>query len=322
MTMATMDSHNSVIISFIITDYNIPIPLLRECIESILSLEIKVEEREIILVDDGSEISPESEIKDFSPQITYIRQENQGLSVARNVGIDASQGKYIQFVDGDDCLLPNYKDCFESIVKNDSDMLFFGLSNQKTTLFPGKTKIIGTGVQHMLVNNLKASACGYIFRKELLADKLRFTKGILHEDEEFTPLLTLNAKNVAQYDGAAYYYRERENSIVHSESPEHVKRRFNDFIGIILRLKEKTSSLQGDARKALSRRVNQLSMDYIFNAMTIMKDETDLDSAMKKLEENKLIPLPVQTYTMKYFAFSVLTHSRLGWAMLTKYLRR
>jgi len=45
-------------ISFIIPYYNVPTEMLRECVESILALSLSPEEREIIIVDDGSERSP------------------------------------------------------------------------------------------------------------------------------------------------------------------------------------------------------------------------------------------------------------------------
>lgn len=46
------------LVSFIITTYNLPIQYLKECIDSILQLSLNAKEREIILVDDGSDICP------------------------------------------------------------------------------------------------------------------------------------------------------------------------------------------------------------------------------------------------------------------------
>ena len=67
------------LISFIITYYNLPVEMLRECIESILQLSIPSEEREIILIDDGSDMSPLNELIDYRDQMIYLRQYNQGL---------------------------------------------------------------------------------------------------------------------------------------------------------------------------------------------------------------------------------------------------
>ena len=45
-------------ISFIITTYNLPVELLLECLNSILQLTLRPEEREVIIIDDGSDLSP------------------------------------------------------------------------------------------------------------------------------------------------------------------------------------------------------------------------------------------------------------------------
>lgn len=64
------------LVSFIVPVYNVPEKLLRLCIESIIRLPLKESEREIIVVDDGSDIPPTSVISSFVNQITYIRQSN------------------------------------------------------------------------------------------------------------------------------------------------------------------------------------------------------------------------------------------------------
>lgn len=62
---------------------------------------------EAILVDDGSNDNSESICKSFclkDKRFLYMRQENQGVSLARNAGINKSNGRYLVFVDADDCL--------------------------------------------------------------------------------------------------------------------------------------------------------------------------------------------------------------------------
>lgn len=309
-------------ISFIITDYNLPIALLRECIESILALDINSDNREVILVDDGSDHSPESELSDLLPEVRYIRQENKGLSVARNVGIQVSKGEYIQFVDGDDYLLPSYNDCVGSIIKNSFDILFFGRVSAKSPVSRGKTIPQESGVEYMLHNNLYASAWGYIFKKELLGDDLMFTPAIYHEDEEFTPLLTIRAKNVAQYSAPAYFYRVREDSIVHSSEKVHLQHRINDFIGVIIRLNNKLDSLDAKGKSALVRRINQITMDLVYNIILITGSRQKLQETLSYLEDSGLNPLPVRFYTIKYFSFSLLAKTEIGRRILFKVIHK
>lgn len=61
---------------------------------------------EIIVVDDGSTDNT-PEVAARYPDVRFIRQENQGVSVARNAGLRESAGSYLVFLDGDDRLLPD-----------------------------------------------------------------------------------------------------------------------------------------------------------------------------------------------------------------------
>src|SRR5262245_30899367 len=58
---------------------------------------------EVIVVDDGSEDNPAAVLAQF-PEVRIIRQENQGLATARNVGLRASCASHIVFLDADDRL--------------------------------------------------------------------------------------------------------------------------------------------------------------------------------------------------------------------------
>ena len=58
------------------------------------------------MVDDGSTIDPKPFLNEYLPFITYIRKKNGGVSSARNVGIMASNGEYLAFLDSDDLWLP------------------------------------------------------------------------------------------------------------------------------------------------------------------------------------------------------------------------
>ena len=91
-------------ISVIVSIYNVE-PYVNRCIESIVSQ--TYDALEIILVDDGSldrsgKICDEWAVKD--PRIIVIHQRNQGISAARNSGLNRASGTFIALIDGDDFL--------------------------------------------------------------------------------------------------------------------------------------------------------------------------------------------------------------------------
>lgn len=295
------------LISFIVTDYNIPGGMLRQCIDSILSLNLKPEEREIIVIDDGSDIPSSDKMKDVTEDIIVIRQENMGLSSARNNGLKRSTGRYIQFVDGDDCIIPSvYNACIDILrLHQQTDMVMFRLSpsarHNKHVLFKGPIN----GTDYMTHHNLHGSACGYIAGKHLF-DRLSFTEGIYHEDEELTPLLTLRVRNMFYTKAPAYFYRLRPDSITHDQKKDHIEKRLDDSLSIIMRLQQALSTLDREKREALQRRVAQLTMDYIYNVITLTKNISKLKRAKAELRKHGLYPLPKKRYTIKYMLFRLL----------------
>lgn len=62
--------------------------------------------REVIVVDDGSSDETRAVVERFGGIVRYVFQQNQGVSAARNRGIDASSGRYVAFLDADDAWLP------------------------------------------------------------------------------------------------------------------------------------------------------------------------------------------------------------------------
>lgn len=92
--------HDGELISVIIPSYNHG-NFLSRAIESVLTQTYS--NAEIIVVDDGSTDNTRQVTESF-PDVLYVYQQNQGLSAARNTGIDNSKGKYLLFLDADDWL--------------------------------------------------------------------------------------------------------------------------------------------------------------------------------------------------------------------------
>ena len=94
--------------SIIIPCYNAE-KYLKRCLNSILNQNYKY--FEIIIINDGSTDNSLEIIKEYSEKfqnIKYINQRNQGVAIARNVGINLVQGEKFVFIDADDYISSNY----------------------------------------------------------------------------------------------------------------------------------------------------------------------------------------------------------------------
>ena len=111
------------LISIIVPVYNAE-SSLRKCVDSLIKQTYK--KIEIILVDDGSRDKSAmicDEYAQLDQRVVVIHQENQGVSVARNKGIEKSTGVYIMFVDSDDWVDEKIVEIlYNSLVENQSDI--------------------------------------------------------------------------------------------------------------------------------------------------------------------------------------------------------
>ena len=310
------------LVTFIVTAYNLPIEQLRQCLDSIRALSLNAAEREIILVDDGSDEPPISALADYLDDILYIRQRNAGLSAARNRGIGMATGEFLQFVDGDDYLLQAaYEHCLDQVRYGGADVVMFDLTDDATDSQPADYNAtdMDSGTELMAHHNIQGSACGYLFRRHILGE-LRFTPGIYHEDEEFTPQLLLRAERICSTDAQAYFYRRRQQSITGTADVRTVVRRLADKRQVISRLSAMADTLPNNDRLALQRRVAQLTMDYIYTIIIETRSRHFLDRKLASLRSEGLFPLPDRHYTTKYTWFRRMTHSSLGLSLLMRAL--
>jgi len=114
-------------ISIIVPVYQVD-KYLRRCLDSIVNQTYK--NLEIILVEDGSSDNSPAICEEYAQKdgrIIVIHQHNQGVSVARNTGLDMVTGDYIGFVDSDDWVeLDMYEKLYKAIIENEADISIAG----------------------------------------------------------------------------------------------------------------------------------------------------------------------------------------------------
>ena len=307
------------LVTFIITYYNLPVQMLCECINSILALSLCYSEREIIVVDDGSDVSPINGLMQYGDDIIYVRQKNGGVSVARNTAMQMARGRYIQIVDGDDYLIKTpYEHCLDLIRNNNNlDMVLFDFTKSEEK--PSSTyqdSTIMTGSEYMRKNNIQGAVWCTLFR-QAVRSQLQFTSGIQYaEDEEFTPQMLLRAEAIIVSSAKAYYYRPRSTSAIHQISESSKKKRLDDTLEVIENLRQLADTVPTTDRLALQRRVAQLTMDYIYNTIVITHSRKILDERLGILRQKGLFPLPDKDYSKKYTWFRRMSSTYIGRTIL------
>ena len=313
-TQTILSNKKPTLVSFIITYYNLPIDILCECIDSVLALSLSRAEREIIIVDDGSDYSPMNDLLKYGEDIKYVRKANGGVSTARNTGLKMAEGEFIQFIDGDDMLLGNhYEHCLDIIRYNETDMVVFDFTNKRTGNRPAVTDDTQfSGTEYMHNNNIRGMVWCYLFRKTV-AGKLSFRPGIRYgEDEEFTPQLLLRADILHRTNATAYFYRERSDSAINKNDLRSKLERIDDNLKVILHLQDISFNLPASDTVALQRRIAQLTMDYIYNMIVLTRSKDFITKKLDVLLAKGLFPLPDRDYTAKYKWFRRMTNSRIG----------
>lgn len=207
----------------IIPVYNVE-KYLRRCLDSVIAQ--TYQNLEIICVDDGSvdesgKICDQYAVRDA--RIKVIHQENQGLSAARNKGLDAAEGEYIAFVDSDDYILEDmYKKMLDKLMNYNVDLCVcqwqyefsdgrqvVKRKNIAPTIYGRKTSLEFARFLYMgnYENGVVVAAWNKLYRRTLL-DKIRF-EGRIHEDEAFSGRIM--AKNISVYVMEEQFYVYAQN---------------------------------------------------------------------------------------------------------------
>lgn len=178
---------------------------------------------EIIIINDGSTDGSGRILRKLEAQdsrILLLKQENQGVAVARNLGVEKATGKYITFVDGDDYLEIDYiEKMYVQAEKNKSDMVICGLTYVDES---GKelNKIV-PGVYKRLENEewtFRISAvCSHLYRRELWKEyNVKFQSGERGEDMPISLFFSAVCSQIDTIPECGYYYVQHESSAIHN----------------------------------------------------------------------------------------------------------
>ena len=216
-------------LSIIVPVYNVE-KYIRSCIESIFKQGLDDASFEVIIVNDGSTDRSMEMIEYIISQhrnITVINQDNQGLSVARNNGIEAAKGKYIQFLDSDDLLIDDTLPyLINKAISSKADLVvadFIKLDQEQIAQFTNQPFNQLEGLiremsgRELLLHHLNPHYCHVwraLYRRKFLNYyKIRFVPGICYEDIPFTHHCYVKAHRCLRTHWQFVIYRKRRESI-------------------------------------------------------------------------------------------------------------
>lgn len=207
-------------ISVIIPAYNVAdkISKMFQCLERQTEKNL-----EIIVVDDGSTDALENLCKGTiinNKNIYYIKQSNQGVSIARNCGLKAASGEYIAFLDADDLIADNYfEELLKTITEDDVAVcdIVVDKENMKMSRFTANnTKMSSATAINLLLTREKINSgpCGKLFRRKVL-ENVTFPNLKVYEDILFVLKAFEQAATIASTNRTEYYYLQNTGSAMH-----------------------------------------------------------------------------------------------------------
>lgn len=218
-------------ISIVIPVYNTE-KFLGECLNSVIyGIDASYE---IIIINDGSTDDSDSIIGNFAQKydnIKYIKQNNCGLSDARNKGLNYCTGRYTFFLDSDDLILSDdFNELLQVANETNADVIIGNiltcvekrtrwLNYQALNHVPNSYALVSSEEYcNLLLSHPRAYApmvFNCLYRTNFLKEnRLLFQEGIIHEDELWTPQILISSQTIAVSSACHYFYRIRPGSIM------------------------------------------------------------------------------------------------------------
>lgn len=246
-------------VSFVVPVYNVA-PFVERCVQSLVSQASG--DCEVILVNDGSRDNSLAECERMASRYENVRlidQANQGVSVARNAGMDAATGQWVCFVDGDDWLVEgSIAECLRQDLddadillseyrvatpNNEWDEAFLPASCTELATERDRIELIKNCYVHTpLANAHTITMLGVpwakLFRREFLVRSgVRFDPSLRKmQDAVFNSYAFYNARIIRHCTICTYVYRQNGGSVTHKANPKYLEvteavlRAFDEFI--------------------------------------------------------------------------------------------
>ena len=285
-------------ISIVIPTYNSE-RFIKECISNILKkINTKIE---LIIINDNSKDNTKKICSQFLKKNKNIRlinlKKNCGVSVARNIGIRESKGKYLIFLDSDDLLVKSTLSKINKLidVSNNKDIIFFPsydpinkiIDNNSITKKPNYKNFIN----HIKnFDNFRLTCWNFVYKKNFLKKKkIKFSNIRIFEEQTFLTKAIIEARNFQIFKTPLYQRRIIE---VNSLS---AKVGYDVIISCIKNLNELIKFY--NKKMGNFNKIEKLFIDSRFNFLT--KEIYKNIVLLKKKQIKKIIMIITKKYNFK-----------------------
>lgn len=229
---------------------------IKECIESILHQGKVV--KEVICINDGStDHSREiiSKMQKYDSRIIMTDRKHQGVSRARNEGIQKATAEYLMFVDADDYLTAKrLNKLYKTACSLQADILVFGGQTDdplhspdwiRRAFSPRNKKYLQDRTKNIFEERgVLPSACNKLYKRELIQN-LQFPEQLsIAEDNVFQFFAFIQAKRVVLTAKRVYVYRMHTNSALNGINPDIKKEQHAQAIKIVKEYLMKTGKTE------------------------------------------------------------------------------
>ena len=255
-------------LSIILTVYNKE-TFLRRALDALLNQEgTNEDDYEVFAVNDGSTDGSAAILEEYAQSDNRVRiltQQNQGLSMARNNGVEPARGEYIWFVDADDTFSPHSVRLICDAMDNHPDVIpIYAQTDGSDKIRNCINTDLRTGKDVLAKGSWEHCGVFWIVRKDfLLKNNLWFMPGIYHEDAELTPRMLYFAESVHVVPEVLYTVYRDPNSITQVPRPQ----RAFDCLTVadrLIKFFEQQSNVSAALKSMMDYRIAMIINDALF----------------------------------------------------------
>ncbi len=296
------EQQSPVSLSVIVPCYNVE-PYLDQSLQCLEKQWNNRTDYEIIFINDASSDGTILKLNDFKSRhsdnvFVVDKEQNEGVSAARNSGLDIARGEWITFFDPDDALVENGYDHLLALAeKGNFDILRFGvkiigegkeipISNSESLSLDWQ----GSSVEYLLENSF-GTCWSYIFKRELLVNH-RFPPLTICEDTVFNLSILLEDKTIARTSEIVYYYINHSSSLTNTVDTARLGRQCDDIFRAIHILEDFKNGQSEDVQSRLKKHQFVFSPNLLTRMLLSDKKLPYIKDTVKTLKHMGLFPLP------------------------------